>query len=75
MATAETSGVQAGAGAGIWQIWATSGTFSPAVANPADGEAGFTRATTAGSTELCVVVATDQHQTDPSTAHCVALPA
>jgi hypothetical protein len=70
--TAETSGTNGGAGG--WNIWATSGEYSPFAEQDTDGE-GITRADVGTNTQLCVTVADEHHAVpDPTTEHCVDLP-
>jgi hypothetical protein len=72
--TPENSGVN-GPLPGSWNIWATTGEYSPFAEADADGE-GITRADVGTNTELCVTVANQHHEVpDPTTAHCVPLPA
>lgn len=70
--SAETSGTNGGSGG--WQIWSTTGEYSPFAEQDVDGE-GLTRADVGANTELCVTVANELHQQDPATEHCVPLPA
>jgi actin-like ATPase involved in cell morphogenesis len=70
--SAETSGTNGGSGG--WQIWSTTGEYSPFAEQDVDGE-GLTRADVGTNTELCVTVANELHQQDPATEHCVPLPA
>jgi hypothetical protein len=72
--SAENSGTN-GPLPGSWNIWATTGEYSPFAEADSDGE-GITRADVGDNTELCVTVANESHQVlDPTTAHCVPLPA
>jgi hypothetical protein len=73
MATGPTSGTQAGDAQGEWRIWASPGEFSNANHGPSDSAA-FTRADIGSNTQLCSTVANQNHESDPSTEHCVDLP-
>jgi hypothetical protein len=70
--SAETSGTSGGTGG--WQIWATEGESSARLQSEGvDGEP-LTRADIGSNTELCVTVANELHQQDPSSEHCAPLP-
>jgi hypothetical protein len=71
---AETSGTQS-ATPGSWQIWATPGEYSARLQNVGVDGNPVTRAEIGANTELCVTVADENHQSDPSTEHCAPIPA
>lgn len=71
---AETSGTQS-ATPGSWQIWATPGEYSARLQNVGVDGNPITRAEIGANTELCVTTANENHQSDPTTEHCVPIPA